>query len=313
MQALRAVALVLALSLAAAVPARAVTFNDTDILNFALNLECLEAAFYSYAAYGVGLSDDLMAGGPAPTGGMKATLSPMVQKYAEEIADDEINHVSFLRSALGALAVPCPKMDIGPAFAAAANAAANTTLSPDFSPYSSDVTFLLGAFIFEDVGVTAYLGALPAFQSKALLAAAAAIGNVEAYHAAIVRDQLYMVASNVTGYGLTVSQITGAISTLRDTADGNPANQDQNIVNGTGGLNLVPASANSLAFSRSVAEVLRIVYLTGNATAPGGFFPNGVNGGPAPGATPDLGGSSSAITFSVVAVLAAVVSAVFLM
>ena len=42
------------------------------------------------------------------------------------------------------------------AFSIAANAALNTTLSPAFSPYTNDITFLHGAFIFEDVGVTAY-------------------------------------------------------------------------------------------------------------------------------------------------------------
>ena len=81
---------------------------------------------------------------------------------AAELADDEIKHVAFLRAALGDAAVPCPKMDIGEAFVAAANAAADTTLSPPFDPYANDLFFLHGSFIFEDVGVTAYHGAVPA-------------------------------------------------------------------------------------------------------------------------------------------------------
>ena len=83
-----------------------------------------------------------------------------MQALAEEIADDEIAHVDFLRGALGDAAVPCPAIDIGSAFAGAANAAAGAELSPKFDPYANDVFFLHGAFIFEDVGVTAYRGAV---------------------------------------------------------------------------------------------------------------------------------------------------------
>lgn len=72
------------------------------------------------------------------------------------MAADELAHVKFLRSALGHAAVDQPEIDIGYAFAHAANAAFNTTLVLDFIPYDSDALFLLGSFIFEDVGVTAY-------------------------------------------------------------------------------------------------------------------------------------------------------------
>ena len=53
-----------------------------------------------------------------------------------------------------------PQINIGVgttgAFSVAANAAFNATLDPPFNPYSNDVFFVHGAFIFEDVGVTAY-------------------------------------------------------------------------------------------------------------------------------------------------------------
>ena len=66
------------------------------------NLECLEATFYSYAAYGSGLNSTLRGDGPVAIGGKKAMLSSAVQNYANEVARDEINHVS-VTSSKGAL------------------------------------------------------------------------------------------------------------------------------------------------------------------------------------------------------------------
>lgn len=246
---------------------------DVDVLNFALNLEYLEAEFYLQAAFGRSLSAADSGGGPAPIGGRKVTFAtPAIQAYAEEIALDEETHVKFLRSALGANAVPRPQIDIGPAFAAAANAAFATTLSPAFDPYANELFFLHGAFIFEDVGVTAYKGAARLITSKDFLEAAAGILAVEAYHAGEIRTLLYREKDTVTPYGVTVQTIVQKISDLRGSVGGG---KDQGIVVG-GKANIVPTDANAIAFSRNTSEVLRIVYLGG--TASGGFFPNGLNG-----------------------------------
>ena len=52
--------------------------TDTDILNFALNLEYLEAQYYSWAVYGHGIPANYTGGSGVVTGARKATLSPPV-------------------------------------------------------------------------------------------------------------------------------------------------------------------------------------------------------------------------------------------
>ena len=148
--------------------------TDADVLNFALNLECLEAQFYSCAVYGRPLSAELTGNGPAPIGCRAANFTnDDVYNIAMGVANDEIAHVNYLRTALGNYSVQCPLVNIGSAFSDAANAVLNTTLSPSFSPYVNDLFFLHGAYIFEDAGVTAYKGALSSFQSKDIMVAAA--------------------------------------------------------------------------------------------------------------------------------------------
>lgn len=85
----------------------------------------------------------------------------------------------------GSSAIAAPQIDLS-ALGAAANAAANTTLTPTFDYASNDVTGLLASYVFEDVGVTAYNGAAPLITDKTLLASAVSIGLVEAYHAGLV-------------------------------------------------------------------------------------------------------------------------------
>ena len=257
--------------------------TDADILNFALNLEYLEAQFYSYAAFGTGLPAASLTGTGnrgGVTGGRQVSFSDaVVRQYALEIARDEINHVNFLRGALGNAAVAQPQLDISAspngAFSSAARAAGLVGAGQSFDPYASDENFLLGAFIFEDVGVTAYKGASPLITNKTFLEAAAGILAVEAYHASIVRTTLYGKGMQMPAAMLI--QATEAISNARDSLDG-PDDKDQGVAMIGNASNIVPLDSNGLAFSRTTGQVLNIVYLNNKAVSQGGFFPNGVNG-----------------------------------
>jgi hypothetical protein len=255
--------------------------SDGDILNFALNLEYLEAQFYAFAATGEGLPANLLTGtGQQGTvrGGHKVAFNdPLVKRYAIEIAKDEMNHVAFLRSALGSTAVAQPMLDIDGknpdgAFSTAARAAGLVGPGVAFDPYANDINFLLGAFIFEDVGVTAYHGAAPLLTSKTYLSAAAGILAAEAYHASLVRTTLYAKGQMTP----TAISSANAISRARDRLDG-PGNDDEGVTLGPN-LNIVPLDDNGIAFARTTGQVLNIVYLNGQATKKGGFFPHGVNG-----------------------------------
>ena len=271
--------------------------NDIAILNFALNLEYLEAAFYLTAtgrlaeldAVGGNTANVILTGTGVTGNTVVPGLSPAVLAYAQEIATDEKNHVAALRAtitSLGGTPVTQPKLDIGPAFVAAGRAI-GLPVGVDFNPYANQVLFIHGAFVFEDVGVTAYKGAARLVTNGDVLEAAAGILAVEAYHAGTIRTLLYAIKDDkplaAAGINLTVAQIVQLISDLRDGADGT-TDLDQGIVGGagnpdyvTGAANLVPTDVNSIAFSRSVAQVLSIVTL-GSAGNKGGFFPDGLNG-----------------------------------
>ena len=245
--------------------------SDGAVLNFALNLEYLEAEFYLHAYYGWGVPSSLIDGTGTPggvTGGRKVNFkSKSIGLYAKEIAQDELNHVAFLRSALGSAKVARPKIDLKASFTAAARAAGLINSKQTFDPFANENNFLLAAFLFEDVGVTAYKGAAPLINNKTYLEAAAGILAVEAYHAGIVRSALY-----AKGLRSQVQKLSNARDSLDGTGD------DDQGIGKKSSANIVPTDNNGLAFSRTAANVLNIVYLTPKAATKGGFFPSGVNG-----------------------------------
>jgi hypothetical protein len=250
------------------VPALAAV-TDADILNFALNLEYLEAEFYLRATTGSGLPSGDTTGlgtqGTVVGGSQVPFVDNTVAQFAQEIAADEKKHVVFLRGQLGSLAVAEPQINLKKSFTTLARAAGVVGPTDTFDPFLNQTNFLLGAFVFEDVGVTAYHGAAPLLTSKIFLGYAAGILAVEAYHAGLLRTLLYLGK---------LFQPAQRISALRAELSG--ANDDQGIVL-DGRANIVPVDNNGLAFSRTTSQVLNVVY-GGVSTTSGLFFPKGVNG-----------------------------------
>jgi hypothetical protein len=255
-------------AIAGSVPAQAASGpSDADILNFALNLEYLEATFYLTAVTGTGLASsdtggtgklgNVVGGSPVPF------KTRALREIATSIANDELAHVEFLRKALGSAAVARPALDLYSSFITLGEAAGLE--GGKFDPFANEISFLLGAYVFEDVGVTAYNGAAPLISSKAYLAAAASILAVEAYHAANIRT---------LAFELGLGEATNKISAVRAAASG--AADDQGVVK-NGAANITPTDANALVYSRTTTQVLNIVYL-GGASANYGFFPAGLNG-----------------------------------
>ena len=281
-------------------------YSDSDILNFALNLEYLESQFYTLATTGKTI-DALGIGigaGTAPAGGGTVVTKsggpasclvpwtiPAIQAYATETAQEERNHVTFLRSALMGSAVAQPNLDLYNSFNTLASAAG---IASTFDPFANDLDFLVGAYVFEDVGVTAYSGAAPLITTPAYLTAAAGILAVEAYHAGLVRTSIF--GADPTGsaglQGLT-QKISAArnkldmVATVDDIGVGFQTTSTEPANTTNGAATIVDAQTGSPNYSktyvRSTTQVLNIV--TGDTNIPatgskytGVFFPNGLNG-----------------------------------
>ena len=141
-------------------------------------------------------------------------------------------------------------------------------LGSSFDPFANDLNFLLGAFVFEDVGTTLFAGAAKVLTNKDLLDSAAGVLAVEAYHASNIRVNIFQAGS-------AAQQMAQKISDVRKMLSG--ADDDQGVVDANGKANIVPTDSNGRAFRRTPRQGLNIVYGAQNA-AKGLFFPNGLNG-----------------------------------
>ena len=223
--------------------------TDLDILNFALNLEYLEAEFYSVATRGMTIEQLGIpisgSGRPgATTGGGQVHFNNepfRLGQVAFEIGHNERVHVRLLRDTITQLggtpvAKPAINLDALGAFAGDLN------------------VYLTLSRAFEDTGVSAYSGAAPLIENKTVLGAAARILAAEAEHVGLVRLQVAM---------------RGVKTKALDSLDILPPP--------SGGSYFSIEYFKGLCAARTPGQVLAIVYAMANATA-GGFFPNGVNG-----------------------------------
>jgi len=306
----------------------ATAYTDADILNFALNLEYLEANYYYIAAFGCTIDAPnaaaLAAGAPSggipissssfvgtPGGPVSITGANMVNftgqtaigAYATETAIEEGKHVLFLQGALSTAAVAQPLINLTTAWQMLGGAL--TPSAPTFSPYASADAFLLGAYVFEDVGVTAYHGAASLLTVPGNLSAAAGILGVEAYHAGLVRTTITTIDPTATGIGATavsISNLRAALSkagllgsTTVPINDTNPDDLGPSPVavtlagmTGYTSSKIVNCDAtNAIAFARNTTQVLNIVTgggavngTTAVSPAKGIFYTNGMNAGP---------------------------------
>lgn len=217
--------------------------TDIDILNFALQLEYLEAEFYTVATTGrrlqeVGIGVTGRGRGGATVGGGQVSLDDRTRTVAEAITRDEQAHVTFLRTALGSDAVAKPEINL-------------EALNLGFRNQTEFITL---ARAFEDVGVSAYGGAAPLIDNARILAAAARIALTEAQHAGVLRYLAFQ--GSVT---------TPPVDEMDVPAQGSP-NGRVFFVDGNG-----------LSVVRDVDKVVAIVY-AGRGKSEGGFFPAGLNG-----------------------------------
>ncbi len=215
-----------------------------DVLNFALNLEYLEASFYSFVATGNGLSAADMGTAPGTvSGGAKVTFgNSLIATAAAQLAADEVAHVEFLRStitAVGGTPVDMPNINLGAG-----------------GPVVDDKSFLLAARQLEDTGVSAYIGGAQYLVSNAnAVLYAAQILDTEAQHSGFIRQ--LCIASGLQSPPLDAMDHPPTISQIFNTDP-------------TTGFNP----------SRTTSQVLQIVYASAGQTgaSAGGFFPNGLNG-----------------------------------
>ncbi|XP_045829523.1 desiccation-related protein PCC13-62-like [Trifolium pratense] len=261
--------------------------SDVDLLEFPLNLEFLEAEFFCNSVYGYGLDvlePELAEGGPPPIGAQLALLDNLTRDIIIQFCLQEVGHIRAIKSTVRGF--PRPLLNISKeAFAQVINSAFDKPLYPPFDAYANSINYLLASYVIPYVGLTGYVGAIPELQDYVSKKLAASLLGIESGQDAVIRTLLYEIKEKkVLPYTITVEEFTNRISILRNEL-GKNGTKDEGLeipiylgAEGKVSGNVVAGDNNSLSYSRTPEEVLRIGYGSGDEHVPGQFFPKGADG-----------------------------------
>lgn len=263
--------------------------TDPAVFNFALNLEYLEAEYYNRGLHGAGLPPELV--GPRPgavLGGRQVAFrTPWLRELFAEIAANETAHVRFIRRTISSsplVEINRPALDLQTSFRMLGQKAG---LGESFDPFSDEESFLLGAFVFEDVGVTAYAGGADLIADDASIEAAAGILATEAYHAGAIRATIAEMGDRMVRAADGLSRARAAAESPDNrrpnrTSVRTTLGKEQPISAGRefpGEVVISPTDPQGRTWPRPPQDVLNIAFMNPDPDARrGGFFPQGVQG-----------------------------------
>jgi hypothetical protein len=231
--------------------------DGQDYLNFFLNLEYLEAEYFLLATSGTGLPSTLVGGsaaGPVVGGSQVPFQTTAYKQIATQFAQQELEHVAFIRGQIFAGAVARPQINFTAGFQTIGSV---TGLGASFNPFANEQNFLLGALFLEDLMATTYAGSL----GENTNALGALLGE-EAYHGGIIRSLIFLAggsllssSTDITNYGATIG--AGSLPAIA--------------------TSVAPATSSGTIPGRGIEQALEIVYGS-RVSGQGSFFPAKLNG-----------------------------------
>ncbi|KAK8718093.1 hypothetical protein V6N13_045339 [Hibiscus sabdariffa] len=268
---------------------RPVLASTKENFQFAVNLHIYKAELFLRSVLGRGIKDISpgLVEGPAPIGATLANVDDdRTKKFIEESGLASIGHIRAIADmTLLKTPLPMPQLDLSPPVFAKFFETLNVTFEPPFNTYANTNSFLFAAVYASDFLKLFYAGILPSIVGNPERELAAGIALYEAASYGVFRSLLNDRANlPVLPYTFTVANATNLTAQVANQLGGCGVKDEGLTVPLPLGAenrttsNVIAADVNSLVYARTAREILRTVFITGDATRPGGLFPHGFDG-----------------------------------